>query len=190
VTILAAEAGVRAPVVAHLVPWLHGELARVADTRIGHDELLHGETDLSVVDATIVVGVEGVEEPLGLIGRHVIVEDSKEAHDLVEGDGTVAGDLEPGALELGLTLGGPDGLVVHVGAELTAEDGVAAREAAHGGCRGHSAEAGLAVAGHAGHGGLSHTGHSVTRHSGHRRLIHLYRLVFVTKGSFSSTEEI
>jgi len=189
VTVLAAEAGVSTPVVTHLVPGLHHSLVGVTDTRIGHDELLHGKTDLSVVDATIMVAIKSVEEPLSLIRRHMIVESGEETDDLVEGDGTVVSDLVPGTLKLGLTLGGPDRLVVHVRSKLTREDGVASRETTHSSSRrhtiaGHSGHGGLAVAGHSRHGRLAVAGHSghggltVARHSGHRRLIHLSRSFF------------
>jgi len=197
VTVLAGEAGVAAPVVAHLVPWLHAaHLHGVADTRIGHDELLHGNADLREVDAAIMVDIEGVEEPLSLIGRHVVVEDGEKAHDLVEGDVTVAGDLVPGALELGLTLGGPDGLVVHVGTELALEDRIATREATDGSAhRGHTTS-GHAVAGHSGHGRLAVAGHSghgglaVTGHSRHRRLIHLVSTSLELKGLLLQQQKI
>jgi len=191
VTVLARETGVCTPVVTHLVPWLHSaHLSGVADTRIGHDELLHGSADLSIIDATIMVAIESVEEPLSLIRRHVIVEDSEKTHDLVEGDGTITSDLVPGTLKLGLTLWSPDGLVVHVGSKLSREDRIATRESTHRSSRrhaiaGHSGHGRLTITGHSGHGGLTVAGHTVTGHSGHRglavtrhsrhrRLIHLY----------------
>jgi len=156
VTILAREHGVGTPVVARLVPRLHLEhLVGVAAAWVGHDELLHGLTNLGVVDAAIAVAVQSVEEPLGLISRDTIAEDSKETKDLVESDGTITSDLVPGTLELGLTLGSPDGLVVHVGAKLTVEDGIATREAASHGCS----------SGHAGHGSTGHG--SARHHAGH-----------------------
>jgi len=133
------EARVCTPVVARLVVWLDlVHLCRVAHARICHHKLLHGSTNLGEVDATVVVAIESVVEPLSLIRRHLVVESCKKARDLLIADPSVSDDHSPDTLELHLTLGSPDWLEVHVGSHLTAEDGVSTREAA---CRRDGARA-------------------------------------------------
>jgi len=178
VTVLAREARVSTPVVASSVPWLHLVHALgTAGTRISHDELLHGGTDLREVDATIMVAIQSVEEPLSLIRSHIVVELVKETHDLVECDCTIASNLEPFTLELGLTLGSPDGLVVHVGSHLTREDGITSRETAS-----HHTHARLTGV-HSGHTGLTgiHSGHTGLTGIGLTRIAHRLTGVGLTR---------
>jgi len=127
---LTGEARMRTPVVSRSIPWfVQVHLGWITHTRISDTELLQSSTDFDVLDTAIAVAIKRIEEPLGFVRSHLVVECCKKTHDLRNADSSRESNLPPHTLEFGFTFGRPHGLEVHVGTQLATEHGVSAREA-------------------------------------------------------------